>query len=423
MPYLYCFLKKSLIVMITSICMYSLTVSGVHAQQDGFDNIIKDSKIKMLKILKQKYKKDKMKVASSVDQETFINVEDKVSISAPFKMGPVQKNCSSKKGFLLIHGLLMDANSLREVAHSLRKKYPCSVIKAILLKGHGTLPSELLSVKYKDWVKDTTTALDTFADNNINQVYLVGHSIGGSLAYKAIETHQDKIKGLILFNPGLDSYENIIIEKISKPISWFVDYKTKVDIENPVRYLSVTMNSLVQSIELFNSVDPKVLFKIPSIQVHVSGDTTIDLQENVSEYCNQKHKNLHQFVIYDKSLADEYFFRKYDTKGCKESDFIQITVPEIHNDNHTLQLQISLSHIDLINKKNKYHSPENYYCATTFAEMKHQDCIKHLEIFTLDVDTDIENLKLRSTLNPLFDEMMAKVHDFISKNEQRSPGE
>ena len=58
---------------------------------------------------------------------------------------------------------------------------------------------------------------------------------------------------------------------------------------------------------------------------------------------------------------------------------------------------------------------KNFYCSTTFSEMNYDKCIKHLKSFSLGVDNDLDNFKLRSTTNPIFDQMMGKVDDFIKK--------
>jgi esterase/lipase len=411
-----CVVKRCLSAMIPLISILGLTVYSNHADIDRFGEGMKNTKESMHRLLMEKYPGGQMKMASSADKDNIISVKQKIELSAPFQLKPENKNCSSKKGFLLTHGYLLDANSLKEVAYALREKYPCSVLKAVLLKGHGTLPSELISVKYTDWIDDTVRALETFSDNGIEKVYLVGHSIGGALAYKALETHSDKIKGLILFNPALKSNHYKIITTLARPIVYFKDFEKKFKHEHPVRYLSAAMNSLFQTVDLFDAVNPNVIFKIPSIQFHVSGDTSIDIQKNVSEYCKLNDKKNHEFFIFNNYYEDENFFSKYSTKGCDDQiDFKEMTL-EGGTINNSIR-QIGLSHVDFINKENEYHNPVNYYCSTEFSSMNRSECVDHLQNFTLGIKTDIDNFELRSTLNPLFDEMMSNVYDFIDRND------
>ncbi len=75
-------------------------------------------------------------------------------------------------------------------------------VRAPLLPGHGADWRELAKTGWKDWygcAEQTFTELGTRCD----QVFVVGISMGGCLAFRLAETQGDRVSGLVVVNPSL----------------------------------------------------------------------------------------------------------------------------------------------------------------------------------------------------------------------------
>src|SRR5262249_26865700 len=105
-----------------------------------------------------------------------------LDMRSPFELMPT---CSDEaatplpRGVLLIHGLTDSPFLVRDIAESLRRQ--CLLVRAILLPGHGTVPGDLLEVRYEDWVEAARYGLESFR-GQVTDLYLGGFSTGGTLA-------------------------------------------------------------------------------------------------------------------------------------------------------------------------------------------------------------------------------------------------
>lgn len=141
------------------------------------------------------------------------------------------------KGFLLIHGLTDSPYLMRSISDSLRKAYPCALIRAVLLPGHGTVAGDSLKMKHEDWMRITDYGVRSFQKiDQIHDLYLVGFSTGTALAIRHMKEGQstNKIKGLILVSTAV---------KAKTKLAWaatilrFVkDWANKYDEKDAARY-------------------------------------------------------------------------------------------------------------------------------------------------------------------------------------------
>ena len=117
------------------------------------------------------------------------SVADVVDMRAPFQI-PLdsdvlcqQKKTGAGKGFLLIHGLTDSPYLLKNIAQSLADQYPCALIRAVLLPGHGTVVGDTLAMKYQDWIEITEYGVRSFDKiESVQELFLVGFSTGTALA-------------------------------------------------------------------------------------------------------------------------------------------------------------------------------------------------------------------------------------------------
>jgi len=104
-----------------------------------------------------------------------------------------------KTGVLLIHGLLDTPFSLLNLFEHFKEKN--CLVRSILLPGHGTVPGDLLDITSETFIKTTQYAIDSFKED-VENVYIAGHSTGGNLALLATKTNP-QLKGLILLAPAI----------------------------------------------------------------------------------------------------------------------------------------------------------------------------------------------------------------------------
>ncbi len=124
------------------------------------------------------------------------NNEKILTANSPFELKPTQSN---GQGILLIHGLLDTPFIMRDIGDQLQAQG--FLVRAILLPGHGTVPGDLLSVQYQDWLQAVRYGIASF-DKNIKKIYLAGFSTGAALAlYYAL--NQANIAGVILLSPAI----------------------------------------------------------------------------------------------------------------------------------------------------------------------------------------------------------------------------
>ena len=111
--------------------------------------------------------------------------EDAVNARLPFELIPDDADCEGgalrdgkpTRAVLLIHGLMDSAFVMRDLGERFKKE--CFLVRAILLPGHGTVPGDLLSVSMQDWIEATHAGVQSFADLDLDALYLVGFSLGG----------------------------------------------------------------------------------------------------------------------------------------------------------------------------------------------------------------------------------------------------
>src|SRR3989338_5967835 len=87
-------------------------------------------------------------------------VDQVVQMRSTYEILPNQAACAAsgaedRLGFLLIHGLTDSPYLLRSVARSLTERYPCALVRGLLLPGHGTVPGDSLAMQHEEWLAGT----------------------------------------------------------------------------------------------------------------------------------------------------------------------------------------------------------------------------------------------------------------------------
>lgn len=103
-------------------------------------------------------------------------------------------------GVLLCHGFTGTPRSMRPWADSLASAG--LTVRLPRLPGHGTTWQEMNVTRWQDWYAVLERAFDDLT-RRCEAVFVMGLSMGGTLATRLAEVHGDRIRGLVLVNPSL----------------------------------------------------------------------------------------------------------------------------------------------------------------------------------------------------------------------------
>lgn len=103
-------------------------------------------------------------------------------------------------GVLLCHGFTGSPASMRPWADRLATEG--FTVELPLLPGHGTTWQQLNTTTFDDWLDAVTVALVDLTAR-CRTVVVCGLSMGGALALRLAELHQDRVAGVVLVNPSV----------------------------------------------------------------------------------------------------------------------------------------------------------------------------------------------------------------------------
>lgn len=103
-------------------------------------------------------------------------------------------------GALLCHGFTGTPQSLRPWAEHLGAAG--LTVSLPRLPGHGTTVAEANLTHWEDWYAELDRTLGQLRER-CDEVFVMGLSMGGTLALRLAEEHGDDIAGLVLVNPSL----------------------------------------------------------------------------------------------------------------------------------------------------------------------------------------------------------------------------
>ncbi|SFT63553.1 Lysophospholipase, alpha-beta hydrolase superfamily [Kosakonia arachidis] len=151
----------------------------------------------------------------------------------------------ARKGILLIHGLGDGPGSFVDIAPALAKQG--FLVRTVLLPGHGTRPSDLLTISVDQWRQVVREQADILA-KEVDTLWIGGFSTGGNLALEYAMTHHDRVQGLLLFSPAFKS--NTAYDFLAPTVALFRDWLRPPSTVFPqqivTRYLRVPTNGFAQ---------------------------------------------------------------------------------------------------------------------------------------------------------------------------------
>ena len=337
--------------------------------------------------------------------QTQLNSElltSKIQMNSPFEL---QKNTSAPKmGVLLIHGLFGSPFYVQDVARYLANQG--LLAKAILLPGHGTVPGDLLNIDYREWIKAVDYGVASFK-NEVTQIYLIGYSLGGTLAvHHYLKSQQQSfIKGLILFAPAIKPkslLKNAIV-RYHYLFSWAHTYAKWYQIKpqgNLAKYSSYTLNAGAQACKLIDQVQSLLKTKTIPAPFFITmsfEDETISRQAIIDLFYSQSNP-LNKLLIYAKHpnvIKDPRIIQKPSAyPELKILDFSHSCLTIAPNNAY---LGKNACYQDMEHYSNPINNPREFYLGAAS-----QKNIKN-------------HLLLRLSYNPDFDNLMQSISNFLEE--------
>ncbi len=113
-----------------------------------------------------------------------------------------------KTGVLFCHGFTGSPQSLRAWAEYLAGQgYGISLPR---LPGHGTTWQEMARTRWEDWFAEVDRAFDELQTRS-DEIFVMGLSMGASLALRLAELRGDAVSGLVLVNPSVAADSKIFL--------------------------------------------------------------------------------------------------------------------------------------------------------------------------------------------------------------------
>lgn len=234
------------------------------------------------------------------------NAEKIITDNTPFELRP--DSGKSTSGVLLLHGLLESPFIMKDIGMRLKEK-DC-LVRSVLLPGHGTVPGDLLSVDYTDWIQALRYGIASFK-NQVEKIYLVGFSTGASLALHHVLQHSD-ISGVVLMAPAIKirSYFDFS-SNWHHVISWFWERAKWLHIEKEVdyvKYQSIPLNAAYQVYRLtriLKKMSKTHKPKCPLYFIASMADSTVSAVAIV-EYFQRYYHSENHLLLYSSKLTHEH---------------------------------------------------------------------------------------------------------------------
>lgn len=316
--------------------------------------------------------------------------DEAVEWNTPFEYTPAMP---PTRGILLIHGLLDSPFQMRELGLFFQEQG--FLVRALLLPGHGTTPADLISCRYQEWQASVAAHVQDLK-KQVNDVFIVGNSTGGSLAIDYAHRHPQSVKGLILISPAIKIKSKLAflsglmvqMSRVVKKWAWL----HCVAEDDCVKYRSFPINAAYQ-VYLLSRKIKSVKLAIPQCMILSANDETIDVSAAMNYF--KRQDNPHNRMLYFSNQEPSTHDPKIIVHPAK------CPAKNIH----------TLSHVCLpIHPDNPHYGEHGTY--TRLMEKKHRTP-------TLGAVNELEETLKTSSLsrlyfNPWFSAMVNVMKDFIN---------
>ncbi len=334
-----------------------------------------------------------------------------IDANSPFEWRPTAPQCRKagavRRGVLLIHGLTDSPYLMRDVGRFFLAR--CFLVRAIVLPGHGTVPGDLLQVRYQAWVQAARFGLVSFT-NEVDALYVAGFSTGAALAVH-LALQDEPIRGLILLSPAIKIKSSLgFMANWHKAVSWAASEKEWMDVapdDDYAKYESFPFNAadqiylLTQDLERMAEDKP---LRVPMFMALSGDDMTVDAEDAIAFFKAQPHP-ASRLVLYTNRTPDERTDPRVERRRS--------AYPE--------QDVLNFSHLGIAvapgnphyGRRGDYHNCLHYlqrpqaWDACKIARRP----VKYGEITEANLE---HHIMRRLTYNPDFDRLMAAVQAFVA---------
>ncbi len=222
-----------------------------------------------------------------------------------------------KAGVLLLHGMSDSPYSLRSLGETLHERG--ATVVGLRIPGHGTAPSGLVRVHWKDMSAAVLLAAKHLREEiGGAPLYLVGYSNGGALAVEyALEAQEDaempRVAGLVLISPEIGVTPAAALAVWQGRLGrWFGFHKlawNSIKLEyDPFKYGSFAINAGDQAYRLTKEIGRRIdklggngkLAGFPPVLAFQSGvDATVSVPALVSNLFEKLPEGGHELVLFD----------------------------------------------------------------------------------------------------------------------------
>lgn len=213
------------------------------------------------------------------------------------------------KAVLLIHGWTSTPYEVRRLGVYLNENG--YTVSGPMLRGHGTVSSDLKNVHWTDWLEDIKKSYDDLKKNH-SKVYVAGTSIGACLAV-ILASKKTGIAGLILMAmPYKIRYEKISLV-LAKIASFFKEYNKKY--YPPTFGVSTTITRVIayQTYPILSAIETFKLVDVARKYISKVVQPCFVLQSKSDHIVNKKSLEKIYDQIGSKIKKKQYIKRAYHT--------------------------------------------------------------------------------------------------------------
>lgn len=237
-------------------------------------------------------------------------LERAVAMRAPYELRDTTGACQPRgagagTGFLLIHGLTDSPYLLRGLAASLLERFPCALLRGVLLPGHGTVPGDTLAMRLEDWLHVTEYGVNSFR-SEVDSLYMVGFSTGTSLSVRYADEHRDDplLKGLIMLSPALAARSDSAF--LAPYLRWFSAWLGKEGERDAARYESFSVNAGAEFYLLTRGLTGSDFapLQVPVFMAGSGDDTTVNMEAARAFFCTRAPEGQRQMLWYQATATN-----------------------------------------------------------------------------------------------------------------------
>lgn len=343
-------------------------------------------------------------------------LDEVARMRAPFELSPAsncdQESSEEKLGILMAHGLSDSPYLLRPIANNLAFRFPCALIRGLLLPGHGTVPGDLLNSSRTQWRATFDFGVESFA-GAVDRLIVLGYSNGATLSLDYLNRNpgNQNVDGLILLAPALEAYDTRT--SMAPWLKWVMPWITEHADNDAVKYESFPTAAAGEFYRLTQSVraSTQQAIQLPSLSLISAQDTTVNAQSSLNYYCQWLDNDQSRLLYFADANADV-------PTACEHVEILSV--------DPTDDRYLSYSHVALAMPANDPHYGRDglYSACLNYADSpeRYRQCMNdpsatvYGENSLLDEDGLVNGKLLRrATYNPQFAQALDAMGCFLDQ--------